>query len=71
MTKNQQNHVGTFLYLRQIKVVLFVVISATSYYWFLGSTPFEITRSATQIRKNTGVHRINLAMMKRRGISIP
>jgi len=31
-----------FLYLAQVKVVLFTVISANSYYWFLGSTPFEI-----------------------------
>jgi len=45
---NQQNHIGTFLYLTQVKAV----ISATSYYQFLGSTPFEITwwlQSATQI----------------------
>ena len=41
---NQQNHIGTFLYLIQVKAILFVVISATSYYRFLGSTPFEITR---------------------------
>jgi len=26
----------------QVEVVLFTVISSTSYYWFLGSTPFEI-----------------------------
>ena len=32
-----------FLYLTQVKVVLFAVISATSYYQFLGSTPFKIT----------------------------
>jgi len=40
---NQQNHIGTFLYLTQVKAVLFTVISATSYYQFLGSTPLEIT----------------------------
>ena len=32
------------MYLTQVKAVLFAVISATSYYRFLGSTPFEITR---------------------------
>ena len=32
------------MYLTQVKMFLFVVISATSYYQFLGSTPFEITR---------------------------
>jgi len=31
-----------FLYLIQVKVFLFAVILATSYYQFLGSTPFEI-----------------------------
>ena len=43
MKNNQRNHIGTFLYLTQVKAVLFTVISATSYYQFLGSTPFEIT----------------------------
>ena len=43
MRNNQQNHIRTFLYLIQVKVVPFVIISATSYYQFLGSTPFEIT----------------------------
>ena len=32
------------MYMTQVKVVLYAIISATSYYWFLGSTPFEITR---------------------------
>jgi len=41
---NQQNHIGTFLCLIQVKAILFVVISATSCYQFLGSTPFEIAR---------------------------
>ena len=41
---NQQNHIGTFLYLTQVKAVLFAVIPATSYYRFLGSTPFKIAR---------------------------
>ena len=40
MKNNQQNRIGMFLYLTQ---VLFAVISATFCYWFLGSTPFEIT----------------------------
>jgi len=39
--KNQRNHIGM---LTQVKVVLFAVISATSYYRFLSSTPFEIAR---------------------------
>ena len=43
MKNNQQNHTGTFLYLIQVKAVLFTVTSNTSYYQFLGSTPFEIT----------------------------
>ena len=38
----KNNHIGSFLYLTQVKAVLFAVISATSYYRFLGSTPFEI-----------------------------
>jgi len=33
-----------FLYLTQVKAILFAVISATSYYRFLGSTPFKIAR---------------------------
>jgi len=41
MENNQQNHIGTFMYMTQVKVVLFAIISATSYYRFLGSTPFE------------------------------
>ena len=43
LNNNQQNHTGTFLYLIQVKAVLFAVTSNTSYYQFLGSTPFEIT----------------------------
>ena len=31
-----------FLYLIQVQVVLCTIISATSYYWFCGFTPFEI-----------------------------
>jgi len=30
MKSNQQNHIGTLLYLMQVKVVLFAIISATS-----------------------------------------
>jgi len=32
MKINQQNHSGMFLYLTQVKAVLFAFISATSYY---------------------------------------
>jgi len=39
MKNNQRN---TFMYLTQVKAVHFAVISATSYYRFLGSTSFEI-----------------------------
>ena len=39
---NQWNHVGTFMYLTQVEAALFTIISATSYYRFLGSTPFKI-----------------------------
>ena len=42
MKNNQRNHTGMFMFLTQVKAVLFAIISATSYYWFLGSTPFEI-----------------------------
>jgi len=37
MKNNQQNHIGTFLYLTQVKAVLFNIISASSLYWFLSS----------------------------------
>ena len=43
MKNNQQNHIGMFLYLIQVKAVL-VIISATSYHRFLGSTLFKIAR---------------------------
>ena len=38
---NQHNQIRTFLYLIQVQTVLYAVISATSYYRFCGSTPFE------------------------------
>jgi len=44
MKNNQQNHIRIFLYLTQVKAVLFAVISATPYYRFLGSIPFSIAR---------------------------
>ena len=44
MKNNQQNHIGAFMCLTQVKAVLFTVISATSYYRFLDSTPFKIAR---------------------------
>ena len=40
---NQHDHTRTFLYLIQVQVVLYAIISVTSYYRFRGSTPFEIT----------------------------
>ena len=30
MKNNQRNHIGTFMYLTQVKAVLFAIISATS-----------------------------------------
>jgi len=38
----KNNHIGTVLYLIHVKVVLFAIISAASYYQFLGSTPFNL-----------------------------
>jgi len=55
----------TFLYLVQVKAVLFSVISVSSYYCFLGSTTFKIAQSIQLIHKNAGIHRIDLAAMKR------
>ena len=49
---NQENHIEMFLYLMQVKAVLFAVISATSYYRFLSSTPFEITRDVCSQQLN-------------------
>ena len=40
LNKKQQDYIGAFLYLIQVKAVLFAVISATSYYQFLGSAHF-------------------------------
>jgi len=70
---NQHNHIRTFLYLIQVQVVLYAVISATSYYRFRGSTPFEIARGSyatrTPMRENTGG--IDLATYgEARGVSI-
>jgi len=44
MKNHQRNQIRTCLYLIQVQVVLYAIISATSYYWFCGFTPFEITR---------------------------
>ena len=41
---NQHNQIRMFLYLIQVQVILYAVISATSYYRFCASIPFEITR---------------------------
>jgi len=43
---NQYNHIRTFLYLIQVQVVLYAVISATSYYRFFDSTSFEIAHDS-------------------------
>ena len=48
--KHQCNHIGTFLHLIQVKVVLFCVISATSYCCFLGSTPFKMVVLVQQLK---------------------
>jgi len=53
MKNNQQYHIGMFLYLM---VVLFAVISATFYYQFLGSTPFEISRGSYSQQCNSYSH---------------
>ena len=58
----------------QVQAVLYAVISATSYYQFRGSTPFEIARGSygtrTPICENTGG--IDLATYEEaRGVSIP
>jgi len=56
MKNNQRNHIETFTYLTQVKAVLFAVISATSYYRFLGSTVskthevFRVSKSTTRTR---------------------
>jgi len=57
----------------QVQAVLYTVISATSYDWVCGSTPFEIARGVStwpcysqKLHENTGVHRVDLVMMKRR-----
>jgi len=69
MKNNQQNHIGMFMYLTQIKAVLFAIISAISYYRFLGSTPFEITHGIYSQQINyarheiTGVPQIDLACL--------
>jgi len=39
---NQHVQIGTFLNMIQVQAVLYAVISATSYYRFHGSSPFEI-----------------------------
>ena len=53
MKNNQRNHTGMFMFLTQVKAVLFAIISATSYYWFLGSTPFEIALGITELGGST------------------
>jgi len=73
---NQHNQIRRFLSLIQVQAVLYAVISATSYYWFHGSTPFEShvvvygqQRNSYSHSENTG--RIHLAMYKEAcGVSI-
>ena len=50
---NQHNQIVISLYLMQVQMVLYAVISATSCYRFRGSTPFEIVHgSYSQQRKS-------------------
>ena len=62
------------MYMTQVKVVLFAIIS---YYWFLGSTPFEIARgiygqqinyvhAKLQHTRNRSSMSGNVVIMKRR-----
>ena len=53
---NQHNHIKTFLYLIQVQVVLYAVISASSYYRFRGSTPFEIACGSYGQQRNSYSH---------------
>jgi len=53
---NQHNHTRTFLYLIQVQAVLYAVLSATSYYRFLGSTPFEIAHGSYSQQCNLYSH---------------
>jgi len=74
---NQHNHTRTFLYLIQVQAILYAVISATSYYWFvappLAKSHVVVTVSnatRTPIRENTGG--IDLATYgEARGVKIP
>jgi len=45
-----------FLYLIQVQAVLYTVISATSYYWFRGSTPFKIAHGSYGQQRNSYSH---------------
>jgi len=56
MKKNQHNHIMTFLYLIQVQAVLYAVISATSYSWYHGSTPFEIAHGSYGQQHNSYFH---------------
>jgi len=56
MKNNQHNHTRTFLYLIQVQAVLYATISATSYYWFRGSTPFEIAHGSYGQQHNSYSH---------------
>ena len=43
----------TVLYLIQAQAVLYTIISATSRYWFYGSTPFGIARGSYRQQRNS------------------
>ena len=53
MKNNQQNHIGTFLYLIQVQAVLFTIISAASYY---RPSKLRMVVTVSCTRKNMGVH---------------
>jgi len=56
MKTNQHNHTRMFLYLIQVQAVLYAVISATSYYWFRGSTSFETACGSYSQQRNSYSH---------------
>ena len=68
-TKNEHNNIRMFLYLIQVKAVLFVVISATSYYRFLGYAHFVIAHGTID-RTSTAWH-CTEAQHKVHGVSTP
>jgi len=63
--------IGIFLYRIQVQMVLYAIISATSYYRFRGSTPFKIAHGSYGQQCNSYLHtqknRWNLSGNVRRG----